>query len=73
LDSFTISDENLDQIIKKKLDGVLFMKDSTPSMITSIIDYTVEVADETLDKKLEIIDQFRIHFKLVPDDIHDIQ
>lgn len=73
LDSFTISDENLDQIIKKKLDGVLFMKDSTPSMITSIIDYKVEVQDESLDKKLEIIDQFRIHFKLVPDDIQDIQ
>jgi hypothetical protein len=73
LDSFTISDANLEQIIKKKLDGVLFMKDSTPSIITSIIDYTVEVEDGNLEKKLEIINQFRIHFKLVPDDIHDIQ
>ncbi|MBR4634276.1 hypothetical protein IKO50_05025 [bacterium] len=49
------------------------MKDSTPSMITSIIDYTVEVEDGNLEKKLEIMNQFRIHFKLVPDDIHDIQ
>ena len=73
LDSFTISDANLEQIIKRKLDGVLFMKDSTPSIITSIIDYTVEVEDGNLEKKLEIINQFRIHFKLVPDDIHDIQ
>jgi hypothetical protein len=73
LDSFTISDKALEQLIKSKLDGVLFMKDSTPSMITSIIDFEVEAEDWNLEKKLEIIDQFRIHFKMVPDDIHDVE
>ena len=73
LDSFTISDEDLQQIIQKKLDWILFMKDSTPSIITSILDYTIESEDESIEKKLEIIDQFRIHFKLVPDDIHNVE
>ncbi len=73
LDSFTISDENLEKIIKQKLDGVMFMRDTTPSMITSIVDYTVEVEDWNIEKRLEILDQFRIHFKLVPDDIQNIQ
>jgi hypothetical protein len=49
------------------------MKDSTPSIITSIIDFTIETEDGNLERKLEIIDQFRIHFKMVPDDIRDIQ
>lgn len=73
LDSFTISDENLDQIIKSKLDWVMFMRDDTPTIVTSIIDFTVESADDNIDKKLEIINQFRIHFKLVPDNIYDIE
>ncbi len=73
LDSFTISDEDLEQVIKSKLDGALFMKDSTPSIITSIIDFTIETEDGNLERKLEIIDQFRIHFKMVPDDIRDIE
>lgn len=73
LDSFTISDENIEDIIKTKLDGVMFMKDSTPSVITSILDFSLEVEDTSIEKKLEIIDQFRIHFKLVPDDIHDVE
>jgi len=73
LDSFTISDENIENVIKTKLDGVMFMKDSTPSVITSILDFDSEVEDTSIEKKLEIIDQFRIHFKLVPEDIHDIE
>lgn len=73
LNSFTISDKDLEQLIKSKLDGVLFMKDSTPSIITSIIDFEVETEDWNLEKKLEIIDQFRIHFKMVPDDIRDVE
>ena len=73
LDSFTISDENLESIIKSKLDGVLFMRDSTPTMIISIIDFTVESEDESIEKKLEIIDQFRIHFKIVPDEISGVE
>ena len=71
--SFTITDENLDQVIKDKLDGVLFMRDSTPSMITSIIDFTIESEDGNLERKLEIIDQFRIHFKLAPNYVYDVE
>jgi hypothetical protein len=51
----------------------MFMRDDTPMIVTSIIDFTVESADDNIDKKLEIINQFRIHFKLVPDNIYDIE
>lgn len=73
LDSFTISDENLDNIIKDKLDGILFMRDSTPGIITSIIDFTVEAEDENLEKKIETMDQFRIHFKTAPNYVYDVK
>ena len=74
LDSYSISDENLEKVVKEKLDGVLFMRDSTPSLITSIVDFTIESDDDwNIEKKLEIINQFRIHFKIVPDDIHDVE
>jgi hypothetical protein len=74
LDSYSISDENLEKVVKEKLDGVLFMRDSTPSLITSIVDFTIDSDDDwNIEKKLEIINQFRIHFKIVPDDIHDVE
>jgi hypothetical protein len=49
------------------------MKDETPTIITSIIDFSIETQDDNIEKKLDIFNQFRIHFKLVPDDIHDIE
>ena len=73
LDSFTISDENLNTLVKDKLSWVMFMRDNTPTIIMSIIDFTVESKDDSLEKKLDIIDQFRIHFKLVPDAIYNIE
>jgi hypothetical protein len=49
------------------------MKDNTQTIITSIIDFEAGVADDdNIQKKLYIIDQFRIHFKLVPE-VHDIK
>lgn len=72
LDTYSIGDENTDKAVKQKLNGVMFMKDNTPTIITSIIDFVAEKKDDSLEKKLWIIDQFRIHFKLVPDDIHNI-
>jgi hypothetical protein len=48
------------------------MKDNTPTIITAIIDFTVETQDDTLEKKLDVIDQFRIHFKLVPESVENI-
>jgi hypothetical protein len=42
-------------------------KENTPLIIQSIIDYELEAPEDAdLDKKLEIVDQFRIHLKLVP-------
>lgn len=73
LNSYTISDENLDKIIKDRLDWIMFMKDNTPTIIAAIIDFTVEVQDDTLEKKLDIIDQFRIHFKLIPESVENIE
>jgi len=73
LDSYTISDENLETSIKEKLDWVMFMKDNTPTIITSIIDFNPENKDDNIENKLEIMNQFRIHFKLAPDDIQSIE
>ena len=72
LDSYTIWDEKLDQIVKERLDGILFMKDNTPTIISAIIDFVPDTEDDNLQKKMDILDQFRIHFKLIPDDIQDI-
>jgi hypothetical protein len=47
--------------------------DNTPTIIASIVDYEPEVTpDKNLEKKLEVIDQFRIHFKIVPN-VYDIE
>lgn len=73
LKSFTISDESLESELKNKLEWVMFMKNETPTIITSIIDFSIETQDDNIEKKLDIFNQFRIHFKLVPDDIHDIE
>ena len=73
LKSFTISDESLESELKNKLEWVMFMKDETPTIITSIIDFSIETQDDNIEKKLDIFNQFRIHFKLVPDDIHNIE
>ncbi len=70
---YKISDEILNKLTHKKLDWVMFMKENTPTIIKSIIDFSVETIDDSLEKKLEIIDQFRIHFKLVPDSVNNIQ
>jgi hypothetical protein len=72
LNSFTIGDEDLNNLIKGKLEGVIFTRDNTPTIIVSIIDFKVELKDDNIQKKIDLVDQFRIHFKMVPDDIHDI-
>ena len=70
---YKISDETLNKLTHKKLDGIMFMKENTPTIIQSLIDFSVETVDNSLEKKLEIIDQFRIHFKLVPDGVNSIE
>lgn len=73
LDSFKVGDDALDSIIKEKLDWAMLMRENTPAVIISIIDFTVESTDDNIKNKLDAVDQFRIHFKVVPDDIHDIE
>ena len=72
LDTYSIGDEDTQKAVEQKLNWVMFMRDNTPTIITSIIDFVAEKKDDSLEKKLWIIDQFRIHFKLIPDDIHNI-
>ena len=74
LDTFTIGDGNLNELVHDKLNWVMFMKENTPTIIVSIIDFTIEEKeDDTLEKKLDVVNQFRIHFKLIPDDIRNVE
>lgn len=74
LDSFTIGDESLNVLINDKLNWIMFTRENTPTIIMSIIDFNIEEEwDDDIEKKLAIIDQFRIHFKLIPDDIQSIE
>ena len=67
LESFIVSDLNIDAALKERLSSVMTSRENTPAIIQSIIDYELEAPeDDDLEKKLEIIDQFRIHLKLVP-------
>lgn len=75
LQSFKISDKSLDSEVHKKLDPVMITKNNTPTIIQSIVEFIID-KDETpnnLDKKLRIMDQFRIHLKVEPDKITDIE
>ena len=59
--------------IKKSFWEILFNKDNTPTIIKSIIEFKLDKSEQNnIEKKLQVIDQFRIHFKLVPD-IYDIE
>lgn len=67
LDSFTISDENLESLAKIKLGSVMSSSDNTTTLIKYILDLEAEVVPENIEDKINVIDQFRIHFKLVPE------
>ena len=73
LDSFTISDENLESLVKDKLKWKMFTKDDTAAVIKSIVEFDLSQWDSNLEKKLDIIDQFRIHFKIIPTDVLDVE
>jgi hypothetical protein len=65
----------LEKAIKKNFGKILFNKDNTPTIVTSIVEFELEKAEEednNIEKKLQVIDQFRIHFKLIPI-IYDIE
>jgi len=73
LDSFTISDNDIDEMIKEMLDSVMIIKDNTPTIIKSIVDFEIEsTTEDNIEKKVQIVDQFRIHFKTIPN-VYDIE
>ncbi len=73
LESFTISDRDIDEMIKEMLNSVMIIKDNTPTIIKSIIDFEIETTTEdNIEKKVQIVDQFRIHFKTIPN-VYDIE
>ena len=73
LESFAISDPDIETRMKEMLSSIMTSRDNTPTIIESIIDFELETSNEkNIEKKLEAIDQFRIHFKLVPT-ISDIE
>ena len=67
LESFNISDSDLNSSIKDVFWSLLTSKDTTPTIIDSIISFKKdEITHDDIEKKLDVIDQFRIHFKVVP-------
>ena len=73
LDSFVVSDPDIESALKWMFSSIMTSRDNTPTVIESIIDFELEKSEEMhVEKKLEIIDQFRIHLKLVPT-ISDIE
>ena len=67
LESFMVSDYDTESALKEIFSSVMTSRENTPIIIESIIDYELETSDDyNIEKKLEIIDQFRIHLKLVP-------
>ncbi|MBO7094874.1 hypothetical protein J6V86_01495 [bacterium] len=62
-----VSDYDTESALKEIFSSVMTSRENTPIIIESIIDYELETSDDyNIEKKLEIIDQFRIHLKLVP-------
>ena len=72
LQSFKVSDESANKTMNDKLKWTIFTKSNTLVIIKSIVWFDISKKDDSTDTKLEIIDQFRIHFKLIPKDIIDI-
>ena len=73
LESFVVSDPDTESALKEMVGSIMTSRDNTPMVIESIIDFELEKPGEiNIEKKLEIIDQFRIHLKLIPT-ISDIE
>ena len=74
LESFTISDENLESTVKSEIEDVAITKSNTPSILLWIISFEVnwDNLEQNLENKMQAIDQFRIHFKIIPN-IFDVE
>lgn len=72
LQSFTIDDATLDSKIKEQLSSIIFTEGNTPTIVTSIVNFELATTpDDRIEKKMNVIDDFRIHFKIVPN-VYDI-
>ena len=73
LDSFDVGDSELDLVLKNKLSTLIFSRDNTLSVIKSILDYKLEEKpQDDVENKMQVVDQFRIYMKLIPD-VYDIE
>ena len=73
LESFNVSDEELNSAIKSRFGDILSNRDNTPTIITSILWFKLDKPEENnIEEKLQVINQFRIHLKLVPN-VYDIE
>ena len=74
LNSFEISNSQIDTNIRDKLSTMMFTRENTPVIIKSILSYKEEKGDgdENLENKLQAVDQFRIYMKLIPE-VYDIE
>ena len=44
------------------------MKDNTPAIIESIIEFNKDAPEDSdIDRKMQVIDQFRLYFKIIPE------
>ena len=68
LESFSVSDTDLNSLVKERFWGILSPRDATLTLIESIINFKKDdpTQNDNIEKKLEIIDQFRINLKVVP-------
>jgi hypothetical protein len=68
LDSFEINDEELNTMVIESLNNIIIMKDNTPAIIESIIEFNKDdPEDSDIDRKMQVIDQFRLYFKIIPE------
>ena len=68
LNTFEVGDSELNSEIKENLVWVIITKDNTQTIIESIIDFEKDESQETdVDKRMQVIDQFRLYFKIIPE------
>lgn len=69
LNTFDISNKEIDGVIRDRLSNVMMTKDNTPIIIKSVLDFQLDekISDDNMAEKLQIVNQFRINLKLVPE------
>ena len=71
--SYSVSDDEIDISTRVMLKSLMFTKDNTLPVIRAILEHKVDVIQpDNMKNKLQVVDQFRIHMKLIPD-VYDIE